>query len=479
MATQRPLVQHSTEGLTKAEVLVLLVQAFGELRWGVEHLHPMRAVALTRWSAWSWGERVEVDIHEGSFTAVSKYQRWTILTGRKLHQRNLEKLVEAFAKARVSTTPEVMAAELKELEGSGIMQLQPDSARANEFKWTDIGSVFIPRRDFFATPLLIDASVLVFIAMVLAGVHFMEPSTEDLLAWGANWRGVTLTGEWWRLLTSCFIHIGVLHLLLNMYALLMIGVHLEPLLGRWRVLALYGLTGVSASMTSLWWHESTVSAGASGAIFGLYGVFLALLTTNLIHKDVRQQLLTSIGIFVLYNLAYGMKGGIDNAAHIGGLVSGLLFGFALYPALRKPDDKALAMGGLLLPSVALVALGAFFLRSVPGDDGAYEEAMERYMMWEEQGLEVFRLEEATGTQQLIVLETRSMPAWDSAWTVVEHMRTMDLSPRLQDHRYGVEHYTRYRRENLDLVRRALQGEEGLDAAIEQSFARIDSMLKSM
>ncbi len=72
------------------------------------------------------------------------------------------------------------------------------------------------------------------------------------------------------------------------------------------------------------------------AFFGLYGVFIALLMTDLIHKDVRKSLLSSMGIFVVYNLVYGLKGGVDNAAHIGGLVSGLLIGFATYLALRKP-----------------------------------------------------------------------------------------------------------------------------------------------
>ena len=123
------------------------------------------------------------------------------------------------------------------------------------------------------------------------------------------------------MITNCFLHIGILHLAFKMYALIFIGVLLEPYLGKLRFAVAYLLTGVFASVASLYWHDHTVSAGASGAIFGMYGVFLAMLTTNLIPKSVRKGLLASIGLFVAYNLLYGLKGwGIDaNAAHIGGL----------------------------------------------------------------------------------------------------------------------------------------------------------------
>ncbi len=107
--------------------------------------------------------------------------------------------------------------------------------------------------------------------MILTGVDIMVPDTESLIAWGANFRPITLAGEWWRLLTSCFLHIGIIHLLMNLYALMYIGIQLEPHLGKTRFLAAYLLTGIAGSANSLYWHEFTVSAGASGAIFGMYG----------------------------------------------------------------------------------------------------------------------------------------------------------------------------------------------------------------
>ena len=478
MSQPRPTIRCSTDGLSRSEVIVLLFQAFRDLKWGVEHLHPMRVVAVTPRSAFSWGEEVVIDLDDDGFTALSKFQQWSIIAGRKRHQRNLDRLMEAFALARVSVTPEVMATELRELEESGVMSQDASTAKAHEFHWKDIGMAFIPRKDFFATPLLIDISVVVYVLMVISGVHFMEPTGEDLVAWGGNWRGVTLAGEWWRLLSCCFVHIGIVHLLFNMYALLMVGIHLEPLLGRSRVLGLYIITGVFASVASLWWHDNTVSAGASGAIFGLYGVFLALLTTDLLHKEVRQQLLSSIGIFVVYNLVYGLQGGVDNAAHIGGLVSGVVLGFAMYPSLRRPEATTLRWSSVLLPSVAMAAVGVWAVGSLPGEDHVFEERIQVFSRLEEEGLAMFKLgDQATSVQQLVVLDERSAPAWDSALVLLEGTATLDLSPAATERRAMLLAYTHERIVNTRLVRQALTSPDtDTDSLIERSFARLDSIV---
>lgn len=174
---------------------------------------------------------------------------------------------KAFMESRTTMTSDQLTTELKELNESGVMELDASTARANETSWKDATLLFsLPRKGFVAAPLLIDISLVVYLLMLFNGVHFMEPSVEHLVAWGGNLRYSTLDGELWRLLTCCFVHIGIVHLLLNMYALLMIGVQLEPILGSVRVLVLAVINGVVASMTSLWWHENTVSAGASGAM---------------------------------------------------------------------------------------------------------------------------------------------------------------------------------------------------------------------
>jgi rhomboid protease GluP len=250
-----------------------------------------------------------------------------------------------------------------------------DKNREPSRKRETIFSVFEPLGRHRITAVLICANVLVFVAMAISGVNLFEPRTESLLKWGAIFRPAILEGEWWRLITCCFIHVGIFHLLVNMYALLYIGIMLEPLLGRVKFLVAYLLTGILASLASVTWNAYTVGAGASGAIFGVYGLFLALLTTQLIHPDIRKPLLKSMVWFVVINLGIGVAGFVDNAAHIGGLVSGFFMGYAYYPALRKPWARGLQSRTAILSIVAVLTLTFFVYRSIPNDVAVYEQKM--------------------------------------------------------------------------------------------------------
>lgn len=210
---------------------------------------------------------------------------------------------------------------------------------AKETDIKELFSFFLPKEGFYITPIIMDLNILIFILMVFSGLGFISFNAVDLLAWGANFKPSTTNGEWWRLLTSTFLHGGLIHLLANMYGLLFVGMFLEPQLGKKKYAIIYLTTGILASIASLWWHDATVSIGASGAIFGLYGVFLALLLTKVFPKDFSKAFLTSTLIFIGYNLLAGFTGGIDNAAHIGGLVSGLIIGLILYPQLKRKGDE--------------------------------------------------------------------------------------------------------------------------------------------
>ena len=194
--------------------------------------------------------------------------------------------------------------------------------------------VFTPRPGYRVTPVLLVLNGLIFGAMVLSGVDFMRPTGEALVNWGANYTPLTRGGQPWRLLTACFLHIGLIHLIVNMMSLRYLGMQIEPLLGSGRFLLAYLVTGLTGSLGSLWWHKIAISAGASGAIFGIEGVLLALLMTNLFSSQVRSGLLKSTLSVIGINLMIGLSIRADNAAHIGGLLGGLVVGFGFYGALR-------------------------------------------------------------------------------------------------------------------------------------------------
>lgn len=205
----------------------------------------------------------------------------------------------------------------------------------------EVFEFFIPKEGYFITPIIINLNILVYIAMVIAGLGFVSFKGVDLLNWGANYKPLTTNGQWWRLVTSTFLHGGLMHILANMYGLLFVGIFLEPLLGKTKFAILYLATGILASMASVWWYDATVSVGASGAIFGLYGFFLACILLKVFPADFSKVFLTSTLIFVGFNLLMGFAGGIDNAAHIGGLVSGLIIGLLMSGQLKKQVEATM------------------------------------------------------------------------------------------------------------------------------------------
>ncbi|MBK9249736.1 MAG: rhomboid family intramembrane serine protease [Ignavibacteria bacterium] len=192
----------------------------------------------------------------------------------------------------------------------------------------------IPQDGYFITPILLYINLLLYAAMVLSGLGVMSFNGQNLLSWGANYSPLTTHGEWWRLLTSTFIHSGLLHVVANMYGLLIIGMILEPLLGKIKFLGIYLFIGIIASCASLWWYDATISVGASGAIFGLYGIFLVLALRKAFPPELDKKFASSIVFYIGYSLFMGFRGGIDNAAHIGGLLSGVCVGALLYQTLQ-------------------------------------------------------------------------------------------------------------------------------------------------
>ena len=116
------------------------------------------------------------------------------------------------------------------------------------------------------TTALIAINTLVFLAMVATGISFTQPTPLDVFNWGGDYAPATVGAhQWWRLLTSCFLHFGIIHIGFNMYVLYQIGPFIEVTFGRARYLILYFIAGLAGSVTSISIHPNSVSAGASGA----------------------------------------------------------------------------------------------------------------------------------------------------------------------------------------------------------------------
>jgi rhomboid protease GluP len=179
---------------------------------------------------------------------------------------------------------------------------------------------------------LVAINIAVFLLMVFTGVSAVNPTARDIVRWGANYAPLTLQGQSWRLVTSVFLHIGLIHILANMWALWNLGALAEMILGPKFYLPIYLLAGIAGNIASLSIHPGIPGAGASGAIFGLAGVTIAVLKfAHLpVPRNAMRGTLRSLLWFALFNLLFGQAvPGIDNAAHLGGFICGLVLGLSL------------------------------------------------------------------------------------------------------------------------------------------------------
>ena len=231
-----------------------------------------------------------------------------------------------------------------------------------------------PRIPFSVTTVLVGINILVFVAMVATGISPMGGNTADLIKWGANWGPESLGAQPWRMLTSNYVHIGIIHIFFNMWCLWNLGLLVERILDRWTYVLAYTACGIGGSLASLWWHPNVVGCGASGAIFGLAGLMITIFYLgNLpIPKSAIKPTLKSLISFAGYNLLFGLIPGIDNSAHLGGLITGLALGAVLAKTVTAPAQIRIRSRWLIFAVTAtLLAGGLIFVRKQHPDVQAF------------------------------------------------------------------------------------------------------------
>jgi len=252
---------------------------------------------------------------------------------------------EAAARAVASLLPAHQEAEFTETHGF-IAQL--NSLAEAGSPWTSV------------TNIIIALNAAVFVLMGALGAGWIQ--TESMLPYilyGANNGAATTDGEWWRLLTSMFMHYGIMHLLLNMWALYQAGHFLEKLQGRRLYTLTYLGSGLAGGLASIFWNgDKTWSAGASGAVFGVFGAIVGymLREKQALPPSVYRSMMKSSLTFAGYNILYGMaRSGIDNSAHLGGVAGGLVLGWLLALPLNR-EARAQFGGQRLALGVAAVGV---------------------------------------------------------------------------------------------------------------------------
>lgn len=213
----------------------------------------------------------------------------------------------------------------------------------------------------------LNCSILILQTVASSGQAVLSPSAELMIQWGADYGPATLHGEWWRTFTSMFLHFGILHLACNVWAMWDFGRPAERLFGSKKFILLYLLSGLCGSVTSLLWHPDVCSAGASGALFGVFGALLSFFYARRNQFDQKQfsEANNAAVMILVSSLVIGAISGFDNAAHIGGFFMGMACGWLYLPDSASLNAR-MRLGGTLGFAGLIVAI-AVVATTVPID----------------------------------------------------------------------------------------------------------------
>lgn len=423
---------------SSSSLQTMAYRCFESLGWKVELAAENLLVGYTRQTWNRYSNEVTVETGDGSLTVTSKMIHGEIMDAFGRTKKDVADFFSAFENCLTSDKNEdtVLQEKIQQLKEGTVEKVKEEVGVAVETE----KAMNLVNGNSYLTYLLIGINLLLFIAMVAGGTDLMNPTADDIVNWGGNIAGLTSGGEWWRIISNIFIHIGILHLLFNMYGLFYIGRILEPMLGKPLFISSYLFTGIVASLLSLWWHqdEKLVSAGASGAIFGMFGLFLSLLLTDLIPKTVRHAMLQSTAVFVGYNLIYGLRGGVDNAAHIGGLAGGFIIGFPVYQLVLKKKETGnkikLAAGMLLLATISIY-FGISAVHNAPNyvsksTEERYNEIVKEFSQLETEALEVYEKSNSLTKEEYIrQLKGITLENWKKGESLARELGSLKLDER--------------------------------------------------
>lgn len=297
-------------------------------------------------------------------------------------------------------------------------------------------------KDIYVTKAIIAINIAVFIFMAVKGVNVMSPKTEDIEIWGGNLSGYTMFGESWRLVSCMFIHIGIIHIFFNMMVLWSLGNLIEKFFGHVNFLLLYFFSGLVGSLVSVVWNPFVVSAGASGAVFGVFGAMCGFLIVKRrdLPRTFYEEMKKNAFLFLGLNLAFGFSvPNIDMAAHLGGLVGGLVAALVLSQNfMQRKGIKSLVP--TVIYTLASAAVIWFSFKEIKKEFKVSFTQITESLKQTEVELQVLltkndeRLnkKEISEKEYIEVLEQDVLPKWLSIASEIEKARPYQMSDELSE-----------------------------------------------
>jgi rhomboid protease GluP len=439
--------------LSKLQFLYISINSCEKLNWTILEINDSELIAETNPTISSWNEKITIN-YEREDPLIESTSNGNQLYDRGKNKHNTEVFFDLFNSLRKEITTTNLDLETIVV----FISNSKEAVKKNKEKERAISSFYsvfsflIPTKDYLITPLLLYLNILIFLVMFFSGVSFFSPTTREIIDWGGNYGSLTTENGWWRLVSCFFIHIGFFHLLLNCFALSYVGLFLESHLTRIGFFLLYLFCGILASLSSLYWNDEIVSAGASGAIFGMYGILLVALFTKTISKKLNGHTLFYIISFILINILDSFKEGVDAAAHFGGLVTGIAFGSII--SLLKDNKKTSlivvsAFAILLIPVVSIYCKNKkIYIYQII----EYEMRMQEFVDMEKMALEAYSISYDDSKEDLLyMIQERGIYYWEENINLIEELDHLSLPQQIHKQNKKLTRYCELRIQVYELA----------------------------
>ncbi|SFG60047.1 rhomboid family intramembrane serine protease [Pedobacter insulae] len=423
--------------------LIIARQAIENLGWSLSHISERGIIAYTPVSLQSYSEEISIRI-ENNF-AIFKSECVGIqmlFTDYGKNAVNMEKFFHEFEYVEFHLK-DVWEDSLQKFHDFVATQDKDYFEKAPLTAKNKIKNIFyllLPQKNYLVTPILVLTTGACFVIstiflMLFASflVHKGRSIEVDKIGYyiGATSREQLFNGQFWRLITYQFLHAGISHIFFNMYALVYIGLMVEHKLGRWKYIATYLISGICGGLLSAAYHDSGYMVGASGAIMGLFGAFMALLLSKAFERNATKALLISTLFVVAIMLVNGsLKEGVDNAAHVGGLISGFIIGYLLYNEKLWKWTLPLKLRYAFVAFLTLIFAAVVLLLTPQIQTKEFVELEEKYKQNWKTYHTIFKLPADLPTgKKLTIVQERGIDLWKENELLVKKMLALKLTKK--------------------------------------------------
>ena len=445
--------QQSLNKISKLHYFFIAIETAKKLDWKIIEINETELIAESQNNSNTWNEYILIDLKdEDAF--IKSWSKGNQIYDRGRNKKNVDSFLDSFydVKKEKDSADENDSYFQEYINNEKITAESYTSEEKRITSFYSFFSLFTPTKDYFITPILININVLYFLIMCFSGVHPFFPEINDIIDWGGNYGPLTIENNWWRLVSACFVHIGIFHLLMNCVALAYAGLLLEPNLKRWGFLITYFAAGIIASLCSLYWNNNLVSAGASGAIFGMYGILLLFLLFGVIDKKIKASLLTTIIIFIVINVLDSFKEGVDGAAHIGGLGFGLIAGIVLVILIKNRNAALITVSSFAIALSVLLINTCKDTKIFIYQIVEYETGMKDFIEMEKLALESYG-EYGDGDNKehiLYMIKDRGIYYWEENIALLKNLERLSLPETLHDQNRNLIKYCELRIKSFSL-----------------------------